>query len=293
MIIGLLLSVALLAFAGVGVQARVGLERLEVDLWPEYDRNAVLVIYRVTIAPGVELPARLALRIPAEAGSPNAVAERRADGRLVTVEYERVVEGKWALIEVTVSQPGLRIEYYDRGIEREGPIRRLWYTWPGDYAVASVGVSVQQPAGARDLVVVPEASNIDAGSDGLLYHNLGLPRTAAGETFEIFVEYTKESDELTVEALSRSSPAVASAGGTTRAGPTVRWVLLAGTAVVAFVASGLVAWRLRGRGKIVGQRARPTGGVTARGGDANFCTQCGAKAGAGDRYCHACGRQLR
>lgn len=51
-------------------QGNLTLSSVEVDLWPEYDQPAVLVIYRVVLPASVVLPADLTLRIPAAAGEP-------------------------------------------------------------------------------------------------------------------------------------------------------------------------------------------------------------------------------
>ncbi len=54
-------------------QAAVSLERVEVAVWPEYDRPGALVIYRIAIAPATTLPASLSFTLPAAVGVPNAV----------------------------------------------------------------------------------------------------------------------------------------------------------------------------------------------------------------------------
>ena len=87
---------------GAFAQGSLALARLEVGLWPEYDRADVLVIYRGTIAPGAQLPAVVKLRIPALAGAPNAVAEDRGEG-LVSLAFDREVEGDWAEITFTAT----------------------------------------------------------------------------------------------------------------------------------------------------------------------------------------------
>ena len=66
-----LLSIIILGAAypllgGRGQEApRIG--TLEVDLWPEYDQPGVLVIYHITIASTIMLPAPLELRMMVDA----------------------------------------------------------------------------------------------------------------------------------------------------------------------------------------------------------------------------------
>ena len=52
----------------VGAQNDITFAGLEIDLWPEYDRPDMLVIYRITLDNSVKLPAQLTLRIPAAVG---------------------------------------------------------------------------------------------------------------------------------------------------------------------------------------------------------------------------------
>jgi hypothetical protein len=66
---------------------------LEIGLWPEFDRKAVLVIIKGELAPDIALPATLSLRIPAVSGGASAVASASArDGQLMNLAHE-VVRG--------------------------------------------------------------------------------------------------------------------------------------------------------------------------------------------------------
>ena len=59
--------------APVNAQGEVHLSLLSVDIWPEYDQPAVLMIYHLTLASDTSLPASLSVRIPSESQI-NAVA---------------------------------------------------------------------------------------------------------------------------------------------------------------------------------------------------------------------------
>ena len=166
------LAVVLLAVSAAAPQSETVLSSLGIDLWPDYDRPGVLVIYHATIAPDVSLPARLVFRIPAAAGLPNAVAERLAGGQLITLPYDRTVDGETALIDLTASRPIVQLEYYDPAITRDGVRRSFAFTWSGDFEVQDFGISLQQPALARNFTTVPEAISATASVDGLTYHTL-------------------------------------------------------------------------------------------------------------------------
>ena len=91
-----LLVLALLLVAGLlpaWGQDAPRAERLTIAFWPEYDRSAVLVTYRVELAPTVAVPALVELTIPADVGMPHAVAKRGADGGLYLTLSTREVNG--------------------------------------------------------------------------------------------------------------------------------------------------------------------------------------------------------
>jgi len=103
----LLLGLCLLSTSALA-QEETRIERLEVVLWPEYDRPAVLVFLRVQLAGGASLPMHVELRILAAVGEPHAVATRGIDGSLVYAEYTRqVAEGgvDLAMFAYDVQQP--------------------------------------------------------------------------------------------------------------------------------------------------------------------------------------------
>jgi hypothetical protein len=302
----LVVLAGLAGLVGLGVAhapQAVALSSLEVDLWPEYDRPGVLVIYRATLAPGVDLPGVVELRIPAAAGAPNAVAERRADGRLVSLTYGREVEGEWAKLTFTASFPVVQIEYYDPRLERDGAERSFTFTYAGDHQVGGISFSVQQPDLAQELSTVPASTRIATGADGLTYHSLALPGTDAGEVVELKVVYEKVSDRLSVETIIRPPPPPppAAAAGGTRPSPLV--IAIALVAVAAMIGLLLFLRRSPRAASVVvpGPAAKiPPADAPGRSGrgegeplrTAAFCTGCGARAGSRDRFCHACGAPL-
>ncbi len=263
-------------------QAAIVLSSLEIDLWPEYDRPGVLVIYRAAIAPGSSLPVPLSFRVPTAAGAPTAVAELRASGELVTLEYDRRVDGDVAIIEFTATRSRIQIEYYDPRIERDDATRSFTFTWPGDYEVGAFSVSAQQPDLARNLTIDPPATREEQGPDGLLYRTVTRSGVGQGEAVDIVVSYEKVADQLSVETMLPAEPSSVDGAATDA---DVRYLVLAAGGVVAFSAGLALVLALR-------SRRRGTNTVAA-GGSSRFCTQCGATAGPGDRFCHRCGTAIR
>ena len=109
----LLLCLLIIIPMRVAAQNDLNVSTVEVDLWPEYDRPSMLVIYRITLAPDVTLPAQVSLRIPARVGLPNAVAAKQTDGSLINTPYDLQESGDWGILEFQATSPELQIEYYD------------------------------------------------------------------------------------------------------------------------------------------------------------------------------------
>lgn len=292
------LFLALVAPARGWPQAELAINDLQVALWPEYDRPAVLVICQIELIPLAALPAKVSFRIPLAAGEPNAVAELQPDGRLITLAYDRRLDGEWAVIEFTAERPNVQIEYYDPGIERDGAARAFSYTWPGDYSVGNFEMRVQQPVGATEVTIVPVPIGAAPGDDGLTYHSVGMPRSQAGETVELTLAYVKDSDTLSVTTAPPPPVAAAPAPRSAPQSSSYAAVWLGGGALVVLGLGAFAWWRLRAAAAAPAAKRRSNGNKRSSspgrraGRAASFCPQCGKPAKPDDRFCHACGNRM-
>ena len=273
---------------------------LDVALWPEYDRQgSVLVIYKISLPPSASLPADLTLRIPAAAGEPNAVAVQEADGTLREVNYERQVSGDWASINFTATMPEVQFEYYDPALVKQGTQRDFEFRWPGDYPVDFLTIEVQQPLGASQMRFSPAVDSSETRQDGLVYHIKRVGDLAGGQTFSQQISYQKETDALTAgeQQVQPSAPMSASPSTLGSLKAALPWVL--GLLGVALLVGGAVWYWQSGKDKESGkpQRRRRSAASQPQPSTATegyiYCHQCGKRAGAGDRFCRACGTKLR
>jgi len=283
-------------------QTLLTLSSLEVDLWPEYDRPQMLVIYRITLPASVTLPVDLSLRLPATAGEPSAVAvvQPSATGEksLFTIPYTRVVSGDWGLINLTATMPELQIEYYDPGLIKQEAARQFEYRWPGDYAVDTFSIQVQQPVGARQLSISPASGSGVTGQDGLVYYNNQVGSLPAGQTFSLSINYQKDDDTLSASSLTVQPGAPLSEAPSSQVSlrAYLPWVLGV-LGVTLIVGGGLWYWRSGrgGREPAQARRRHKPAAVreAAQPGDPIYCHNCGKRAALGDRFCRVCGSQLR
>lgn len=294
----LLLALLLLApLFSASAQAPIRFSSVEVNLWSEYDRAAVLVIYRITLAADTALPTNLTVRIPAAAGEPNAVAAKQTDGQLFTVQYESETSGDWQILSFTATMPELQIEYYDPGLTKDGMQRSYSYTWPADHAVDAMLIEIQQPLDASNTSITPGPVSSTVGADGLTYFFKDIGAVPINQTFALNVTYEKATDALTVAAqpVQPTSPLPTTPEWQTSLLNVLPWIVgILGIGLI----SGGVFWYFRtGQQRQVQDTKRRTrrgrSSAETRAEGAIYCHQCGNRAGPGDRFCRACGTKLR
>ncbi|MBI5508552.1 MAG: hypothetical protein HY903_07350 [Deltaproteobacteria bacterium] len=234
---------------GARAEESVGVSQLEVSLWPEYDRAAMLVIYRARLPSDLRLPTVVTLPIPAGVGAPHAVARRAADGVLLVADYTREVVGDTAWVRIATDTPEVQLEYYGE-LAKNGDRRSYTYVWPGGVAVEILSYEIQSPRGATEITVLPAATRQADGEDGRTYYFGSLGRVAKADVAKVELNYRRASDDL------GAAPALDAAVAATTARPSVpatsdaetndRWVwavlalaaVLFGASVVVFAQSG-------------------------------------------------------
>jgi hypothetical protein len=280
-------------------QSPITLPAVEVDLWPEYDDPGMLVIYRVTLPTDVSLPAIVNLRIPASAGKPNAVAARQPDGSLVNLNYDQTTDGSWNELAIMATSPEIQVEYYDPNLKKDDIQRSFTYEWLGDYAVQALTLQVQQPFDASQIRFSPDDFGAgEPAGDGLTYYNENIGPVPAGQPFKIQLSYEKPTDDLTIKRLNLQSASVANTSAS-RFGSYLPWVI--GILGAGLIIGGVVWYvnvrraktapknRNRARHKSAAQKP----GVVPAAEEYVYCSQCGKRAASGDRFCRACGSELR
>lgn len=295
----------LLAFTGslwlpvsARAQATSALERLEFALWPEYDRPAMLVIYRATLPTGTVLPASVVLPIPTEAGEPLAVAYVTDQGQLLLTPYTRMVSGEWASLTIEAPSKQIQVEYY-LDLATDLPRREFTFRWAGGVVTGEAGYEVQLPAQSHDMTIDPPPTDTRAGVYGLSYAYGDLGPLTAASTFEITLAYGRETQALTSDLTTPPSPLTAP-GAVQEAGPDWRALLPWGLLGLggALLAGGAVFFvRTARSSRIPRRRSRParTPQDMAAGEETTmvYCHTCGTQAGASDVFCRHCGTRLR
>jgi hypothetical protein len=291
----IILILFLLLPAAVQAQAVIEIDTMQIDLWPEFDRSEVLVIYRFSLSDTTSLPAELTMRIPASSGGPYNLAFRdlneNGEISLFNLEYTTSQQDDWILVSFTAPTADLQFEYYDPGLQKNGDQRSFDFVWPADYTVRSMGVQIQQPINATQMQIEPDMGAGQLLQDGLTYYTGLFGEIESGEEFVVQLTYEKPDDTLS-QSFEPVFPAETTADKTTFNNI---WPWILGGLGVLMVL-GVVIWYLvpqRKQPASARKRHVPVAPKNEKGSGNVFCTSCGTRAQPGDLFCRSCGTKLR
>ncbi len=283
----------------------VVLENVSVDIWPEYDKPSVLVIYHITLSDQVSLPADLGFQIPAAAGKPHAVAWQSPDKSTFDLKYETKTVGEWIEIQFSTPAPDVQIEYYDPGLKKTGNQRNFTFGWPGNYTVQNLSLQVQKPANATNMRFEPNIGSGRTGNFGLEYFSYLVGKVNAGTAFKLDMWYDKPDDTLTnsnqFQEAQPNQPLNSGTPGRVALDQFLPWGV-GGLGLLLIAAGSFWYWKTgrissnrntSGRARHAGKRTEKPVSTAESSGEATFCYQCGKKAAPGDAFCRACGTKLR
>lgn len=263
------------------------LASLQIEIWPEYDRPAALVILKGELAADVALPAAVSLRLAAASGGPTAVAAATGPGAaLFNLQHARRNADDFITVSFEAAQRLFHIEFYEP-LATGKPERVYEYVWPGDFAADRLSVILQEPAGALFVTAQPALDATSTGQNGMRYRSSELGALKAGQRLPIKISYSKTDSRTSEQILKPKTPEVSPApasGAAVAAGKSPRWWALVFAIAAALVIAAWAAylwWRLRGKASAPQPNAE------------GFCPKCGAKTMSGDRFCAKCGATLR
>ena len=290
----ILLLLLLLPAPLTKAQTAVTLQTLEVELWPDYDREAVLVLLTGTLSTNTPLPATITFPLPDNADF-NVVARITPDN----VMTDEGVMPQLAENQVTFTMPDgrFRVEYY-QPYSADDSQRSFTFSWQSDIPVEQMRVTIQQPVAASSLTVTPNPAAVSEGEDGLTYHVLPNQAVAAGEQVDVQVEYSMSSPQLTITFSNPDTP-TADELPFLDAAPVENtpfdWrlllivlgvLILLGTAVYTLITHRQTSRHRPAKPKPRRADIAPTGKV-------NFCHQCGQPIQSGDKFCRSCGTAVK
>ena len=290
----IILSIPTIAYA----QEDIKIGRLQIDIWPEYDRPDVLVIYRIVLSPENALPAKMEFRIPLEANKPLNLAAKDADGMLYNLDYTTRIEGDWIWVSFTTPSQEIQLEYYDPRLLKTDLTREFEYRWPGDYTVEETVIQIQEPINTTRMEISPDLGEGVPGNDGLIYYISSIGSLDQNTPFSIQIEYDKTDDTLSSSQVPvfPSEPIGQQTQGRTSLGEVIPWVLGVLGAVM-IVGGGFWYWHtgrdIQKTRKKQRQARTLDDEEKTQPETAIYCHKCGKRAADGDLFCRVCGTKLQ
>ena len=292
MVLMLMLLIVFLVPNPVQALGDIHISLLSVDIWPEYDQPAVLMIYRITLAPITTLPASLVLQIPSNAQI-NAVAITDSSKGLINIPYNITVQGQRSVLKLTTNSPQVQVEYYT-ALAKNGTARHILFEWAGDYAVDTLEANFLRPFGAEKVSISLAPAVTSPGQDGLTNYRVQATNLTAGKPFDLTIDYQRNTDDLSISSQpvqAASTPGPDTPGRVSLTG-VLPWVL-AGIGVLLILAGiiGFVVWQRGGQGAIKRKSRIQHRDETEE--EFIYCHQCGKRAQHGDVFCRTCGTRLK
>ena len=263
---------------------------MSVAVVPEFDRPSVLVTYQGELTPGVTLPLKMQIHLPADAEAPYACSLGPTDEEQPKcVQATTKTEGDGLLASFEVTTLRLYLEYYYGTIVGTGQ-RDLNFTFQLPYPVEQLDIFMQQPQDATDFKLEPTATK-SFSEQGFQHYIYSYADVAASKPVAIRMTYARPTDEPQSDpneaAAAETAPGQeAEEGGVSLA--TVGILAVVGLGVLGVVLYRPVTRRLR-QPAIAGA-AQELGGATSA---AGFCRHCGQRFRQGATFCAMCGQQAR
>jgi len=296
-----LVAAILLLSTRAYAQNAISFNTLDVSVWPEYDTPSVLVIYKISLAPQISLPADIFLRMPAGVSKLSAVAVGSTADTVsdAGVNYQFKPGADFAQVTVKAAARFIQVEYYDPGLTKKGNRHQYVYEWPGDTSVDNFHFEFRQPLQSSNLSIEPALVNTVVDGEGFQVSDFTQTGVRVGQKLAFTIKYQRDTDSPSTSFLKvqPSAPLDQTLPGQSGWTTYLPWGL-GGLGLALLFVAGWVYWSSsRVNGVPVAARKRHTAGhgvaESADAGQQVHCSQCGKRAQVGDRFCRACGARIR
>jgi len=283
------------------VTDEISITSLYIDIWPEYDRPAVLVTYRIRLSDDTILPTSLSISIPKEASRPSRLAMQELDGMYYDLNFTTTESEDEVIVSFTTPSQDILLEFYDPRLTFSDTLRSYTLEWNNPYTVSALTVRVQKPVNTTAMSISPKMGSSRTGQDGLDYYLYLAGALAPNRSFIVTFEYVKPDYLLSsgLQSVSPIDPITSRTMGRTTISRAVPWAA-AVLGIILIISGGLWYWQI---GKKVPPRAAEIA-VTKKNGPSIkqaqqlinqtyiYCTHCGKRMQRSDKYCRECGKEI-
>lgn len=301
----LILSILALMSAGFGAaqtnKAPVEAQSVVVDIWPEYDRTAVLVMYTIRLSPQVKLPVTINISIPRAAITLYQASYYvgSSDSAPTPLNFQTIPGVDWTQIKLTAPTSLIRLEFYDPRLLLDDTTRTYTYIWPADFTVDDLTVRVQNPLGATRMEITPHLGGGALHEDGLVYYETTIGKVDAGMPLTLALTYQKSDATLTFtsQPVSAAAPLDETIAGRTRLLTILPWLAIGFLLLLLLILGVWLTWRRMNPEWVEKYRLAWVRQLQLRNtlahDTAMYCPECGKRAESSDLYCRVCGTRLR
>jgi hypothetical protein len=281
------------------------IELLNIEFWPDFDQESVLVFLAGTLPPDSSQPATITLPLPLDAML-NVVARVSEQGNLTDdVAYEETTPGE---ITLTLPNQNFHVEYYLPYLSNDD-VRSFDFRWQSEVNVNQLKTTFQQPTMATDISIKPEPARVFTGAYDLQYHESPTLNVPAGTPYDYQASYRMLQPELTAGLVNQDQTAITNDLGAVQINEesvAFNWpiaVAIFGGVIVLGAASWLLYSRRATNGRVAKPRPirreknrpipdRPTKSQRTSS-IVRYCHECGQPIDTGDKYCRSCGTPVK
>ncbi|MBI2954549.1 MAG: zinc ribbon domain-containing protein [Chloroflexi bacterium] len=305
--ITVLTAMSMLSARPVAAEETLSINKMKVEIMPEYDEPRVLVISQGDFNGPTDFNKKVSFKLPKDADVTEVCGLKKPNDEHLCQLYETTKVDDGLIVTFNLPVRDFYFEFYYNPVQGAGE-RNIDFNFFGAYKIESLALEVQQPARSSDFKLQPEAQQVSDAQGGKHY-TYSFQKVEPDKPIALKMSYSKQDANPSVPKVKQGTAPVSTGGpemGTM--GLVVGIVGVLGIAVVLMVrkrspfapepAASYTYVANAGRGRATSRTTSPTpraSGPTPQvsGGTARFCPNCGASVGPGDSFCHSCGKKMR
>ena len=303
-----LASLGMLFASPVAAEEPLTINKMRVQVQPEYDESRVLVIYQGDFTGPTDLSRKVEFKVPKGSDMQQVCGLRKPQDEHLCQLYETSQQDDGVLLTYTLPVKDFYFELYYNPIQGNGQ-RDIDFVLPATYQVGTVDIEVQEPKRATDFKLTPETSTVGNTSEGFKSYRYTYSNVGPGKGLPVKISYNRPDSNPSVAKKVGNSNSAASTGADANS---LVLLVIAGAVIVV----GLYFFLRRSPGRPApamsyasrsgrlaspqatygsrpaGAPSRPNPGQAPKAGG-RFCTSCGRPATPGDAFCGTCGAPLK
>ncbi len=297
-----LVSLGMIFASPVSAEEPLTINKMRVQVQPEYDESRVLVIYQGDFTGPTDLSRKVEFKVPKGSDIQQVCGLRKPQDEHLCQLYETSQQDDSVLLTYTLPVKDFYFELYYNPIQGGG-LRDIDFVLPATYRAETVDIEVQEPKRATDFKLTPETNVVGTTSEGFKSYRYTYNKVEPGKNLPVKISYNRpDSNPSITKKVGNSSSSTAASTGAD-ANSLVLLVIVGAVIVV-----GLYFFLRRSPGRPApamsyasrsayasrpaGAPSRPNPGPAPKSGG-RFCTSCGKPATSGDAFCGTCGAPLK